>query len=218
MEREKLGSNKIKYNADVLRHMNLYNILNNGVKADIVYDTSNNFMDIRQIENILKRNSKMKQEIKFKTDDYNYYNRAVGIIKHNDKFLIMNVNNAPYYHIPGGYIEIGEDSLSAVAREIKEELGYTVKNATLFCIQENFYKKRGIVQHGVEYYYIIEPEEDIKTVDKEVAEIDRGEEKHLFIKWVSIDELKEIDLRPFTVKDLMVNNKLGTLTHIIKKD
>ena len=56
MEREKLGSNKIKYNADVLRHMNLYNILNNGVKADIVYDTTNNFMDIRQIENILKGN------------------------------------------------------------------------------------------------------------------------------------------------------------------
>ena len=56
MEREKLGSSKIKYDADVLRHMNLYNILNNGVKADIVYDTTNNFMDIRQIENILKGN------------------------------------------------------------------------------------------------------------------------------------------------------------------
>jgi cytidylate kinase len=56
MEREKLGSNKIKYGADILRHMNLYNVLNNGAKADIVYDTTNNFMDIRQIENILKGN------------------------------------------------------------------------------------------------------------------------------------------------------------------
>jgi len=36
--------------------MNMYNILNNGAKADIVYDTTNNFMDIRQIENILKGN------------------------------------------------------------------------------------------------------------------------------------------------------------------
>jgi cytidylate kinase len=56
MEREKFGSNKIKYGADILRHMNLYNVLNNGAKADIVYDTTNNFMDIRQIENILKGN------------------------------------------------------------------------------------------------------------------------------------------------------------------
>lgn len=160
----------------------------------------------------------MKQEVKFKTEDYYYYNRAVGIIKHNDKFLIMNVDNAPYYHIPGGHIEIGEDSITAVTREIKEELDYTVKNANLFCIQENFYEKNGIAQHGVEYYYIIELEEDVETVDRQVREIDRGEEKHLFVKWVSADELEEIDLKPFTVKDLIVNNKLDTLTHVIKQD
>ncbi|MBZ1348739.1 MAG: hypothetical protein KY053_00660 [Candidatus Liptonbacteria bacterium] len=33
----------------------LYSILNNGAKASIVYDTTNNFMDIRQIENIYKK-------------------------------------------------------------------------------------------------------------------------------------------------------------------
>ena len=56
MEREKLGSDKIKYGVDILRHMNLYSMLNNGAKANIVYDTTNNFMDIRQIESILKGN------------------------------------------------------------------------------------------------------------------------------------------------------------------
>jgi len=55
MEREKLGSNSIKYDADILRHMNLYSILNNGAKASIVYDSTNSFMDIRQIENIYKK-------------------------------------------------------------------------------------------------------------------------------------------------------------------
>jgi len=44
------------------------------------------------------------------------------------------VDNASYYHIPGGHIEIGEDSLTAVTREINEELNLTVKNATFFCI------------------------------------------------------------------------------------
>ena len=34
----------------------------------------------------------------------------------------MRVNKTPYYHIPGGHIEIGEDSEQAVIREIKEEL------------------------------------------------------------------------------------------------
>jgi 8-oxo-dGTP pyrophosphatase MutT (NUDIX family) len=160
----------------------------------------------------------MKQEIRFKTEDSNYYNRAVGIIKHNDRFLVMNVNNGPYYHLPGGHIELGEDSTTAISREIKEELDYTVKHVHLFCIQENFYAKNGTSQHGVEYYYRIELVEDVDTVDREVMELDRGEEKHLFIKWVTVDELKEIDLKPFTVKDLIVNDNLDTLTHIIKHD
>lgn len=160
----------------------------------------------------------MNQEVKFQTKDCNYYNRAAGIIKYGKKFLIINVDKAPYYHIPGGHIEIGEDSITAITREIKEELDYTVKNTELFCVQENFYDKKGVAHHGVEYYYIIEIEEDVETVDREVTEIDHGVEKHLFIKWVSADELKEIDLKPFTVKDLIVKNKLGTFTHLIKKD
>lgn len=160
----------------------------------------------------------MKPEVKFKTKDYNYYNRAVGIIKKDNKYLILNVDNSAYYHIPGGHIEINEDSLTTITREIKEELDYTVKKAKLFCIQENFYEKKGVTQHGVEYYYLIETLEDIETIDREFIENDRGEEKYLLIKWVSIEELKKIDLRPLTVKDLMVKNKLGTLTHIIQRD
>lgn len=160
----------------------------------------------------------MKPEVKFKTSDYNYYNRAVGIIKKDDKYLILNVDNSDYCHIPGGHIEIGEDSLVAVTREIKEELGYTVKTANLFCVQENFYEKKGIVQHGIEYYYLIQTVEEIETIDREVIENDRGVEKKLLIKWVTINELKEIDLRPFTVKELMLNDKLDTLTHIIQRD
>lgn len=160
----------------------------------------------------------MKPEVKFKTEDYNYYNRVAGIIKQDNKILILNVDDSPYYHIPGGHIEIGEDSLTAVTREIKEELNYTVKKANLFCTQENFYKKKGVIQHGVEYYYIIELEEEIEIIDREVIENDRGEEKHLLIKWVSIDELKTTDLRPFTIKGLIINNKIDNLIHIIRRD
>lgn len=160
----------------------------------------------------------MNPEVRFKTNDHNYYNRAAGVITHNNKFLILNVNNAPYYHIPGGHIEVGEDSITAVTREIKEELHYTVRNTHLFCVQENFYKENGVARHGVEYYYLVELQEDIETVDKDITEIDRGEEKHLSLRWITIDELSDIDLKPFTVKELMLNDKMNSLTHIIKKD
>ena len=44
----------------------------------------------------------------------------------------MRVNKTSYYHIPGGHIEIGEDSKQAVIREIKEEIGCDVQEANYF--------------------------------------------------------------------------------------
>ncbi len=160
----------------------------------------------------------MNQEVKFKTKDYNYYNRAVGIIRQGDLFLIMCVDDAPYYHLPGGHIEIGENSFDAVRREIREELDYSVKSARLLCVQENFYNKNDVAHHGVEYYYLIEIEKNVETTDRIVVEDDRGTEKHLSIRWVTTDELRKIDLRPSTIKELIIKNELSSLVHLIEQD
>lgn len=159
----------------------------------------------------------MRPEVKFKTDTFNYYNRAVGVIKQNDKYLIMCVDDAPYYHLPGGHTHIGENSLDAVKREIKEELDYDVVDAKLFCIQENFYEKKGLAHHGVEYYYLIEIEKNIEPVDRVVIENDRGTKKHLAIRWVTADELTNVDLQPPTIKDLILNGGLDRLIHLIRR-
>lgn len=159
----------------------------------------------------------MKPEVKFKTDTYNYYNRAVGIIKQNEKYLIMCVDSAPYYHLPGGHIEVGENSLDAVKREVKEELDYDVIDAKLFCIQENFYLKKELAHHGVEYYYIIEIEKNIEPLNRVVIENDRGIEKHLSIRWVTVEELTDVDLQPPTIKDLILKGNLNNLIHLIKQ-
>ena len=73
-------------------------------------------------------------DLKIKTETEEFHGRTCGIIKQEDKFLIMRVNKTSYYHIPGGHIEIGEDSKQAVIREIKEEIGCNVKKANLFAI------------------------------------------------------------------------------------
>ena len=55
--------------------------------------------------------------------------------------------------------------------------------------------------------------------DYEIMENDKGEEKLLEFKWVTLEELREIDLRPKNIRDMIVNGDyLKGLTHIIKKD
>ena len=157
-------------------------------------------------------------DLKIKTEAEEFHVRTCGIIKQENKFLIMRVNKTPYYHIPGGHIEIGEDSKQAVIREIKEERGCDVKEAKLFSIEENFWTRNNKKCHGIEFYYIIKPKQQLQMQDCEKIENDKGEEKLLHFKWVTLEELKEIDLRPSNIKDMLINEEyLKGLTHIVKK-
>lgn len=162
---------------------------------------------------------RIKVDLKIKTETEEFHGRTCGIIKQEDKFLIMRVNKTSYYHIPGGHIEIGEDSKQAVIREIKEEIGCNVKKANLFAIQENFWTRNNKKCHGIEFYYMIEPEQKLKMEDQEKLEIDKGEEKLLELKWVTLEELKSIDLRPTNIRNMIINKEyLNGLTHIIERD
>ena len=157
-------------------------------------------------------------DLKIKTETEEFHVRTCGIIKQENKFLIMKVNKTSYYHIPGGQIEIGEDSEQAVIREIKEEIGCDVKEAKLFSIEENFWMRNNKKCHGIEFYYIIKPKQQLKMQDCEKIENDKGEEKLLNFKWVTLEELKDIDLRPSNIKDMLINEEyIKGLTHIVKK-
>lgn len=157
-------------------------------------------------------------DIEIKTDEMEFHGRSCGIIKQENKFLIMRVNQTSYFHIPGGHIEIGENSEQAIIREIKEEIGCDVQEANLFAIQENFWQRNNKKCHGIEFYYIIKPKCELEMKDYQRIEIDKGEEKLLDFKWVTPEELKDIDLRPSNIRDLLVNgNYLKGLTHIINK-
>lgn len=158
-------------------------------------------------------------DLKIKSETQEFHGRTCGIIKQEDKFLIMKVNKTSYYHIPGGHIEIGEDSKTGVIREIKEEIGCDVKEAKLFAIQENFWEIKSQKCHGIEFYHIINLNTELPMKDYEIIENDKGEEKLLHFKWVTQEELKDIDLKPRSIKKLLIDGKyLDGLIHIIEKN
>ena len=84
---------------------------------------------------------KNKMNLDYKLDN-NRFNARVSVIIYNKdktKILLFKMKDRNFYMLPGGRIKINEDSISAVKREILEELGFNLE-FPLCSIQENFLK------------------------------------------------------------------------------
>lgn len=156
-------------------------------------------------------------DISIKSEEGKFKYRVCGIIKKDDKILIQKIQGNDFYCLPGGHVELGEDSLSAVKREMLEEVGVHTKNEKLIAMMENMFSDGNKVFHEIGLYFQVETEEDLKAEDYSVEENDKGEMKHLDFKWVTKQELETIDFRPKPIKDLLTAEN-QSLTHIIHKD
>lgn len=154
-------------------------------------------------------------DVKIKTESmvFNYCARA--IIMQDEKILTIRVNDADYYHLPGGHVEIGETSEHAVIREIQEETGMEITLEKLVAVQEQFYQKKDSANHSVIFYYLAKPKGKVKAENSIRMEQGRTKMIKNELRWVTRDELKQMDLRPQSIKDLILNDDFGTLQHLV---
>ena len=130
--------------------------------------------------------------------------RVCGILEHDGKYLAVKMNNNNFFCLPGGHVELGEDTETAVQREMREELGYEVKIKKLVSINQNFFVGvDGRQFHEIGYYYIVNAinENNINASDYTREELDKGKIQHLEFRWFTKEELKDIDFRPKYIVD-----------------
>ena len=154
-------------------------------------------------------------DVKIKTDNiiFNYCARA--IIEQDGKILLICVDDAPYYHLPGGHVEIGETSENAVLREVQEEVGIDVTIEKLALVNEQFYNKKSVNHHSMLLYYLAKPSGQVSTENSIRMEQVGTRMIKNELRWVTREELKKLDVRPQLVKDLMIKNNFDTLRHVI---
>lgn len=142
-------------------------------------------------------------DLKIKINNNSFHSRSSAIIYNKDKtkVLLFKVEDGrDFYLLPGGRIELNEDSLTAIKREILEETGYNLEYS-LCSIEENFLKRKdeNIMQYQFCYKAIYK--EDITEEQFDCLDHD-GQT----FKWVDISELNNIKLLPVIAKDYIYNN------------
>ena len=149
--------------------------------------------------------------IDFEKNNYRFNARASAIIlnEKKNKVLLFKVEDGrDYFLLPGGRIELYEDSLTAIKREVKEELGYEI-DFTLCSIQEIFVIRKNVKIMQYSFCY--------KGVYKGIINTDRfvcKDNNSQYFYWVDIEKLNNYKVYPESTIKLIKSEKLE---HIIEK-
>lgn len=142
----------------------------------------------------------------------NRFNARVSSIIYNKdktKILLFKMLDRDFYMLPGGRIELNEDSLTAIKREIMEELGFDLE-FWLCSIQENFLKfaDKNIMQYCFCYKTVY----DGDIIKNEF--VCRDNSNQIF-EWIDLKKLPEISIKPDSTLNLALDQN-SDIKHIIE--
>lgn len=142
-------------------------------------------------------------------NDFQFNLRTSALIFNKDKtkVLLFNVEGRSFYMLPGGRVEQLEESKLAIAREIKEEIGYENLDFELLAISEEFSSAKGYNNHQINIIYKTIYNENISEIKFKGLEAD-----WINFEWVDISKLENIDLFPRAIKKVIFSNKVS---HIV---
>lgn len=145
-------------------------------------------------------------DVVLKTENGRFNLRVCGIIINDGKLLAMRDENAPYYYLPGGRINLHERAEEAILRELKEELNISAEIIRPLWVNQAFFVEEASKDkfHEICFYFLI----DISKCGLlDMGEkFTRSEGKHtLTFEWIKFEDLKEKYLYPEFIKKEIFN-------------
>lgn len=155
-------------------------------------------------------------DISLNIGDYLFNYRVSAIIRNNNKILLHHNIGKGHYTLPGGRVKSGESSITALQREIKEEMGFDTEYVRPISLIENFF-------HANSDYHEILITHELRLVDKNLYKLPRYEaieeakKGKLEFIWMDIDDLSEEILLPKSMYKVIKENK-DEFVHLVNDE
>lgn len=141
-------------------------------------------------------------DITIDVEDYKLNIRAAVVIIHNNKLLTHRNVNSDHYALPGGRVEIGENSADTIKREISEEMGKNIEITGYISSIENFFEMNNQKYHEIMF---VHKAEFVNEEDKILQETIKNIEGKDFLQyeWVELDKIDEYPILPKVIKEIL---------------
>ncbi len=145
-----------------------------------------------------------RRTIRFDDQGRRFNARVAGLALRDGHLLIHRAVHEPFWTIPGGTAELGEDSRATLVREMHEELGVAAAVGRLVFLVENFFNFEGSSWHEFGWYYLMDLPDafPFSTDGRIVHEVVDGKNR-LEFKWVPAtrESLAALPLPPVFLAD-----------------
>jgi 8-oxo-dGTP pyrophosphatase MutT (NUDIX family) len=147
--------------------------------------------------------------MKLHSEQQRFFYRVAGVVVHDGRVLMHKDDMSDFWVLPGGSCEFGEDSMSCLAREFREELDADVQVGRLLWLVENFFRFRGWDCHEIGLYYQVEllgaardlhAQERFVRVEPFSSLNDDAPGTRLEFRWIPLEDIASTDLRPGFLK------------------
>lgn len=153
--------------------------------------------------------------ISFPIEGQRFNFRVAGIVLVDGHVLVCREDDDDYTMLPGGRIEMGENSALSLEREIAEELDMPAEIGRMIATSESFYRRVGEDFHELGFFYAVNLPG--QAPNGQTPWLKRRDEGHdLYFDWVPLagDALEKANLLPAWLPDFL--RKLpDQLTHVV---
>lgn len=136
--------------------------------------------------------------------------RVGAICRRNDEILLHRFVPETWWAAPGGRVDAGEFAADAMERELREEIGVSLRVGDLFAVIENHFTQDEIRYEEVGLYFEVDPE----GLPSETFHGSEGDDV-LEFEWFRTSELGNLDVRPRSLVEVLVADRFS---HLAERD
>jgi len=151
-------------------------------------------------------------DIRLPLGGLNFSVRVVILCVRDGKLLATSEPGLPFWYLPGGAFQTGEDALTAAGREWREETGLEPGPLHLVGIIETFFGLGEARQHEIGFYFRMEAPPELPAGPFPV--LDKSE---FPCDWIPLTELTSRPVYPLAAHPLL-DVPEGTVRHIVNRE
>jgi 8-oxo-dGTP pyrophosphatase MutT (NUDIX family) len=135
--------------------------------------------------------------------DNKFHLIARAVILDKNRILLARQKGMSNTFLPGGHIETGESAVTALQREIREELGLSLKvESFLGCVEAGWEDEK---RHNFEVNLIFRA--GLQNQNSDISP--ESCEEHLEFLWSAVDDLDKNNLRPLPLRKMISGYAAG---------